>query len=136
MKLEPPPVDEWIDIIHKIYVMEKLSSALRTKSKWTDYIEPIRSDILWKMNDFYKESFPCSTHIDAVLARHLFCLRSSYCTYTLIWFLRFAVWGYTDFETCLMWFLGKFAGYWISVWIQERAASFLLSVSSQVWFLQ
>ena len=49
---KPPTVEEWIDIIHDIYRMEKLSYSLRAQedkffwiwSKWTEYVKPIRSD--------------------------------------------------------------------------------------------
>ena len=52
LKPEPPTVDEWIDIIHDIYIMEKLCFSLRIQkekflwiwTRWTEYVKPIRSD--------------------------------------------------------------------------------------------
>ena len=54
LKVEPPTIDEWIDIVHEIYVMEKISFSLRvekekfyrTWTKWTEYVKPTRSDFV------------------------------------------------------------------------------------------
>lgn len=45
---------EWIDIVHEIYIMEKLSFSLRVQNekvyriwtKWTEYVKPVRSDFI------------------------------------------------------------------------------------------
>lgn len=57
LKPEPPTVDEWIDIIHDIYIMEKLSFSLRIQkekflwiwTRWTEYVKPILSDFLFEL---------------------------------------------------------------------------------------
>lgn len=54
LKVEPPTIDEWIDIVHDIYVMEKISFSLRAEkekfyriwTKWTEYVKPTRSDFV------------------------------------------------------------------------------------------
>ena len=51
---EVPKVEDWIEVIHNIYVMEKLTFSLglevdRFKSiweNWIEYIKPIRSDFI------------------------------------------------------------------------------------------
>lgn len=53
-KPEAPTAEEWIEIVHNIYVLEKLSFTLkghidtvcRIWFKWTEYIEPVKSDRL------------------------------------------------------------------------------------------
>ena len=55
LKPKPPKVDEWIDIIHDIYIMEKLCFSLRIQKekflriwpRWTEYVKPIRSDFFF-----------------------------------------------------------------------------------------
>ena len=51
LKVEPPTIDEWIEIVNEIYVMEKISFSLKLEkekfkiwTKWTEYLKPIRSD--------------------------------------------------------------------------------------------
>lgn len=54
MWLKPltPQLDDWIEIIHQIYMMEKLTYSLRLRqekftniwAKWTDFIRPLRQD--------------------------------------------------------------------------------------------
>lgn len=54
LKVEPPTTEEWIDIVHEIYIMEKLSFPLRVQNerfyriwtKWTEYVKPVRSDFI------------------------------------------------------------------------------------------
>lgn len=53
-KVEPPTTEDWINIVHDIYVMEKLSFSLRMQkdrfyeiwTKWTEYMKPLRMDFL------------------------------------------------------------------------------------------
>ncbi len=39
LKVDPPTSEEWIDIVHKIYIVEKLSFSLRVQNEvyqiWT-----------------------------------------------------------------------------------------------------
>lgn len=52
LKIEPPTVEEWIDIVHEIYIMEKISFSLKVErekfyriwSRWTEYVKPVRYD--------------------------------------------------------------------------------------------
>ena len=52
LKKETPSVDEWIDIVHSIFVMEIISFNLRPQKevfienwqKWIAYVSPIRPD--------------------------------------------------------------------------------------------
>uniref|UniRef100_A0A146S7T5 Reverse transcriptase n=1 Tax=Fundulus heteroclitus TaxID=8078 RepID=A0A146S7T5_FUNHE len=54
MRVESPTIEDWTNIIHGIYVMEKLSFSLRMQkdifykiwTKWTEYIKPLRSDFV------------------------------------------------------------------------------------------
>ncbi len=50
LKVDPPTINEWIDIVHEIYIMEKLSFSLRVQkakfyriwTKWAEYVKPVR----------------------------------------------------------------------------------------------
>lgn len=52
LKVIPPTIDEWIEIIYEIYVMERISFSLKVEkehfykiwSKWTEYVKPTRSE--------------------------------------------------------------------------------------------
>lgn len=49
LKPDPPTIEEWIEIIHEIFIMERLSFSLRIQKetiylKWPEYIKPVRSD--------------------------------------------------------------------------------------------
>lgn len=52
LKSDPPTIEKWIEIIHDIYIMERLSFSLRIHkekcyliwTKWTEYIKAMRSD--------------------------------------------------------------------------------------------
>lgn len=52
LKREAPSVDEWIDVVHSIFVMERITFNLRTQKevftenwqKWITYISTIRPD--------------------------------------------------------------------------------------------
>ena len=54
LKVDPPTIDEWIEIVYEIYVMEKISYSLKvekdifykTWSKWTEHVKPARSDFI------------------------------------------------------------------------------------------
>lgn len=54
LRVEPPTIGEWIDIVYKIYIMEKLSFSLKVQkerfykiwTKWTEYVKPIRLDFI------------------------------------------------------------------------------------------
>ena len=54
LKVDPPTIDEWIEIVYEIYVMEKISFSLKvekdifykTWTKWTEYVKPVRSDFI------------------------------------------------------------------------------------------
>lgn len=54
LKPERPTVEEWIDVVKEIYMMEKISFALKLQldvfysmwSKWTEYVKPIRCDFV------------------------------------------------------------------------------------------
>lgn len=49
-----PKVDDWVEVMHNIYVMEKLTFAMRLEvdkfkriwENWMEYIKPIRSDFI------------------------------------------------------------------------------------------
>ena len=45
--LKPPTIQEWIDIVHYIYVIERITFSLFTKSwtKWVKYGMPLRLDL-------------------------------------------------------------------------------------------
>lgn len=55
LKIEPPTIDEWIEIVHEIYVMEKISfylkvgkeKAYRIWTKWIECVKPVMSDFHW-----------------------------------------------------------------------------------------
>lgn len=52
LKLDPPKLNDWLDVIHDIYVMETMTYSLRIQmekftrmwTKWTGYISCIRDD--------------------------------------------------------------------------------------------
>lgn len=52
LKREAPSVDEWIDIVHSIFVMERITFNLRTQKevfienwrKWITYVSTVRPD--------------------------------------------------------------------------------------------
>ena len=54
LKPQPPTSEEWIEILHDIFKMEKLTYTLRSQeekffwiwTKWTEYIKPVRSDFI------------------------------------------------------------------------------------------
>ena len=54
LSVESPTIDEWIDIVHEIYVMEKLSFSRRVQkekfyqmwTKWTEYVKHVRPDFV------------------------------------------------------------------------------------------
>lgn len=53
LKPDPPKISDWLDVIHDIYVMEKMTYSLRFQTetfsriwnKWTAYIQHIRADL-------------------------------------------------------------------------------------------
>lgn len=53
-KTEAPRVEDWVEVMHNIYVMEKLTFNLRLEQdrfkriweNWIEYINPIRSDFI------------------------------------------------------------------------------------------
>jgi len=55
LKVDPPTIEEWIEIVYDNYVMEKISFSLKVEkekfykiwTKWTEYVKPIRSDFNW-----------------------------------------------------------------------------------------
>ena len=65
LKVDPPTIDEWIEIVYEIYVMEKISFSLKvekdifykTWTKWTEYVKPVRSDFIWLYLCFVWSSF-------------------------------------------------------------------------------
>ena len=54
MKTEVPKVEDWVEVIHNIDVMERLTFSLRLEvdkfrrlwENWIEYIKPIRSDFI------------------------------------------------------------------------------------------
>ena len=54
LRVDPPTINEWIEIVYEIYVMEKISLSLKveknmfykTWTNWTEYVKPARSDFI------------------------------------------------------------------------------------------
>ena len=58
LKPDPPTENEWMDVIHDIYIMEKLSASLNMQkelfnqiwAKWIEYVKPIRPDLFFLLD--------------------------------------------------------------------------------------
>nr|AAD02930.1 reverse transcriptase [Oryzias latipes] len=54
LKPEQPTTEDWIDVVQRIYIMERISHSLQirldvfyaTWSIWTEYVKPVRSDFI------------------------------------------------------------------------------------------
>ncbi len=53
LKTEVPTINEWIDIVYKMYTMERIAFRLRTQAvfedswfKWLTYVSNIRPDFV------------------------------------------------------------------------------------------
>ena len=54
MKKEVPKMEDWVEVIHDIYVMEKLTFSMRLEEdrfkrqwkNWVEFIRPLRPDFI------------------------------------------------------------------------------------------
>lgn len=76
--VDPPFIEEWMDIIHEIYIMENLKFSLRVQketfykilSKWMEYVRPIRSDFICLSYTFDSSNYWLSFHFNSLV--HVF----------------------------------------------------------------
>ena len=55
LKTEVPKMEDWVEVMHNIFIMEKLTFSIRLESdkfkilwnNWVDFVKPFRTDFIW-----------------------------------------------------------------------------------------